>query len=63
MNNHVDAPSSADESPKPHPDTTEKLPQWTSEDLLQGKCEAVIVHGNDVYRLRCTRNNRLILHK
>ncbi len=36
---------------------------WTSEEILQGKREAVIEHGGETYRLRLTRNNKLILHK
>ncbi|MHB8866235.1 MAG: hemin uptake protein HemP [Pirellulaceae bacterium] len=34
-----------------------------SEDLLQGHRELMIVHGQEVYRLLCTRNNKLILQK
>lgn len=37
--------------------------QWTSAELLEGHVEAIIVHAGEVYRLRCTRNNKLILHK
>ena len=39
------------------------VPILRSEDLLQGHREVMIVHGNDVYRLLCTRNNKLILQK
>ncbi len=39
------------------------VPVLRSEDLLQGHREVLIVHGNDVYRLLCTRNNKLILQK
>lgn len=34
-----------------------------SEDLLQGQREALIIHGDQVYRLLCTRNGKLILQK
>ncbi len=34
-----------------------------STDLLQGHTEVLIVHGADTYRLRLTRNGKLILHK
>ncbi|MHB8970043.1 MAG: hemin uptake protein HemP [Pirellulaceae bacterium] len=34
-----------------------------SEDLLHGHRELMIVHGQEVYRLFCTRNNKLILQK
>ena len=37
--------------------------QWTSAELLEGHCEVIIVHAGEVYRLRCTRNNKLILTK
>lgn len=37
--------------------------QWTSRELLEGQAEAIIVHAGEVYRLRCTRNNKLILTK
>lgn len=34
-----------------------------SSDLLQGQREVLIIHGNETYRLRLTRNGKLILHK
>lgn len=37
--------------------------QWTSSALLGAHSEAIIVHAGEVYRLRCTRNNKLILTK
>ncbi len=39
------------------------LRQWTSVELLEGHSEAIITHAGETYRLRCTRNNKLILHK
>jgi hemin uptake protein HemP len=45
-------------------DRTDALPrQWTSQELLEGHTEAIILHAGEIYRLRCTRNNKLILHK
>lgn len=45
-------------------DQTDTTPrQWTSLELLDGRCEAIIVHADEVYRLRCTRNDKLILTK
>jgi hemin uptake protein HemP len=35
----------------------------SSEELLQGATELLISHGDDLYRLRLTRNGKLILHK
>ena len=37
--------------------------ELTSVDLLQGSREVLIRHGDDLYRLRLTRNGKLILHK
>ncbi len=34
-----------------------------SEDLLKGSQELRIVHEGETYRLRLTRNGKLILHK
>ncbi len=39
------------------------IPVLRSEDLLQGRREVLIIHGGDIYRLLCTRNNKLILQK
>jgi hemin uptake protein HemP len=39
------------------------IPVVRSEDLLQGRREVLIIHGGDIYRLLCTRNNKLILQK
>jgi hemin uptake protein HemP len=36
---------------------------WTTAELLGQKSEVLIQHGNDVYRLRITRNGKLILYK
>ncbi len=34
-----------------------------SVELFAGHREVLIAHGQDVYRLRLTRSNKLILHK
>jgi hemin uptake protein HemP len=34
-----------------------------SDELLQGERELFIVHGSQVYRLLCTKNDKLILQK
>ena len=36
---------------------------WQSEDLFHGQREIVIQHGDLIYRLRRTRQGKLILHK
>ena len=37
--------------------------QWSSQELFGVEREVLITHGDDVYRLRKTRNGKLILHK
>jgi hemin uptake protein HemP len=39
------------------------LLQWDSGTLLGGRGEAIILNGDEEYRIRCTKNNKLILHK
>src|SRR5262245_16443179 len=36
---------------------------WRSEELLGIRTEVLIVHGSEVYRLRRTRQDKLILYK
>ena len=38
-------------------------PELDSDRLLQGRREILIRHGNECYRLRHTRNDKLILTK
>lgn len=49
-------------SPSPAPATIHD-PAVDSQRLLQGRNEVLIRHGNEVYRLRHTRNDKLILTK
>jgi hemin uptake protein HemP len=37
--------------------------RYDSSELFQGHRQIHIVHGDDIYVLRCTRMNKLILHK
>ena len=39
------------------------LPRLRSSELLSGSREAIIEHGQDLYRLRLTSNGKLILTK
>jgi hemin uptake protein HemP len=39
------------------------MPEVDSRGLLQGRSEVLIRHGNETYRLRHTRNDKLILTK
>ena len=57
-------------SDQPQPDAAElvQLPpaareSWRSEELLGERTEVLIVHGSEVYRLRRTRQDKLILYK
>ena len=43
--------------------TAPATPSVESRNLLQGANEVLIRHGNEVYRLRHTRNDKLILTK
>jgi hemin uptake protein HemP len=36
---------------------------WDSAQILGGSREAIILHGDQAYRLLCTRNGKLILQK
>ena len=58
-----------DQQPKPPesiPDARDDIPsreQWNSAELLGERTEVLIVHGSEVYRLRRTRQDKLILYK
>lgn len=47
---------------KPNPPSP-VTPSLESRNLLQGRNEVLIRHGDEVYRLRHTRNDKLILTK
>ena len=53
-------PTPLTDAPRP-PDDSRRV--WQSDELLAGECEAVIVHRGQVYRLRCTKQGKLILYK
>jgi hemin uptake protein HemP len=36
---------------------------WRSDELLGDRTEVLIIHGSEVYRLRRTRQDKLILYK
>jgi len=44
-------------------DTPAVSPHWHSEELLKGTKEVLIQHGTETYRLRLTRQGKLILYK
>lgn len=58
--------SSADQDHKPVsavPHTTKPIPQYRFVDLAAGEREVWIEYAGQVYRLRLTRNEKLILNK
>lgn len=48
---------------KPETDSDPARSTWRSEELLGSHAEVLIVHGSEVYRLRRTRQDKLILYK
>lgn len=40
----------------------EEKPRYRSQDLLRGRNEVIIDHGGREYRLKLTRNDKLILN-
>jgi hemin uptake protein HemP len=49
--------------PAPAVDSIADRERWSSAELLGDRTEVLIVHGNEVYRLRRTRQDKLILYK
>jgi hemin uptake protein HemP len=62
MTESLSLESSPPVEPPPQPAPTVRE-QWTSAELLGERTEVQIVHGNEVYRLRRTRQDKLILYK
>jgi hemin uptake protein HemP len=56
-------PSPDDPAPAPRAPSTGATGTVDSAGLLHGQREILIRHGNEVYRLRHTRNDKLILTK
>lgn len=52
--------AAATDPPRAGADTRES---WRSEELLGDKTEVQILHGTEIYRLRRTRQGKLILYK
>ena len=60
------------DTPLKSPDTSPPAPEqprlpagvvWTSEEILKGTKEIQILHHSEIYRLRLTKNDKLILSK
>jgi hemin uptake protein HemP len=58
----ADPPQTAAIAPTPRAGADAR-DSWRSEDLLGDKTEVQILHGNEIYRLRRTRQGKLILYK
>lgn len=52
-----------DDPEKPMPLEKTNVREVSSEELLRGRSELLIRHGEELYRLRLTRNGKLILQK
>ena len=47
----------------PQPTTKQAVREVSSTELLRGETELLIRHGEEIYRLKLTRNGKLILQK
>jgi hemin uptake protein HemP len=56
-------PAAPSPSPPAASDAELARQSWRSEELLGERTEVLILHGTDVYRLRRTRQGKLILYK
>jgi hemin uptake protein HemP len=60
---HNSADDAAAQSIPSHRPEAAEACEVLSEELLAGKSEVLIRHGDEIYRLRLTRNGKLILQK
>jgi hemin uptake protein HemP len=62
-----DPPLHSDQPPLDEAESVQPPPaareSWRSEELLGERTEVLIVQGSEVYRLRRTRQDKLILYK
>jgi len=63
MTSFSEANNPDETSPEPSPPDFPPVETVRSEELLRGGRQLRIVHGDEVYRLLLTRNNKLILQK
>jgi hemin uptake protein HemP len=61
MSDHPSTPAPSQPATNPAPVNTSKL--IDSRELLEGRTEILIQHDTEIYRLRLTRNGKLILQK
>jgi hemin uptake protein HemP len=63
MTDQQPAPPQPPAEPAPAVEPAAVRERWSSAELLGDRTEVLIVHGNEVYRLRRTRQDKLILYK
>lgn len=64
MSNSTDPNDLPQESGQPRQDARLSQPRMvSSEDILRGDKEVIILHHGEPYRLRATRNGKLVLGK
>ncbi len=63
MDNAESSPAAAVNHDDETAETPAATPHWHSEELLKGTKEVLIQHGTETYRLRLTRQGKLILYK
>ena len=58
-------PTSAESTPSPQAQPPRPVGGvvWTSDEILKGTREIQILHRSEIYRLRLTKNGKLILSK
>jgi len=56
------SPPDGNQPPKPAAEDCQR-DVWRSEELLGDRSEVTILHNNEAYRLRRTRQGKLILYK
>jgi len=61
--NNIPSDAEPHDEPPPPPDDTDRPRIIRSEDVLQGRREVWIEHGEEMYRLRVTSSNKLYLTK
>lgn len=56
-------PTSGESTSESNSESTAQRETWLSEELLGERTEILIKHGSETYRLRRTRQDKLILYK
>jgi hemin uptake protein HemP len=59
----MDEPQKPAATPRPNGENKSNVRTISSDDLLQGERQVVILHHGDAYRLLVTRNDKLLLQK